>query len=112
MILTVIVIVLVLAAGLFVTLFLVERGAVASTNSEVSNTETQVSDQKKQLSDVKSEVDDLEQQGQDLQSTHDKLQTCADSAKAALQAGQTGTDAELSAAVQDMIDKCDRETTG
>jgi peptidoglycan hydrolase CwlO-like protein len=105
-ILAVVVVVLALAAALFVTLFLVERGAVADTNSQVSNTEQQISDQKKQLKDAKAEVDDLVQQGQDLQSKHDKLQACVDSTKKALQAGQTGTDQELTDAVSQMIEDC------
>src|SRR6266496_4226188 len=107
-ILSVVVVVLVIAAGLFVTLFLVEKGAVNDANNNVSVTEQQIADQKKQLSDAKSEVDDLDQQGKDLQSTHDQLQTCADSAKAAIQAGQTGTDEELQDAVDQMLTDCQR----
>lgn len=107
-VLAILVTVLVLAAGLFVALFLIEKGAVADTNSQVSSTEQQITDQKKKLSDTKTEVDDLEAKGQELQSDHDKLQACADSAKKALQAGQTGTEQELSDAVDQMLTDCVR----
>jgi cell division protein FtsL len=107
-VLAVLVGVLVAAAGLFVVLFLLEKGAVADTRNETAVTEQQISDQRDKLADAKAEVDDLEQQGQELQSTHDKLQTCYDSAKKALQTGQTGTEQELSDAVDQMLTDCER----
>ncbi|TDV55031.1 hypothetical protein [Actinophytocola oryzae] len=108
-ILGVLVAVLVIAAGLFVTLFLVERGAVADVNDQVSVTERQIADQKDKLSDTKSAVDDLEQQGQDLKSTNDYLKTCADSSKKAIKAAQTGTEQELSDAIDQMLLDCVRQ---
>lgn len=107
-VLSTLVVVFTLAAGLFLFLFLSERGAVADTNSEVTNTEQQLKDQKGKLSDTKSEAADLEQKGQDLQDTHDKYQACSDAAKAAL-AAAGGSEAELKAAVDKMVDTCPEE---
>jgi cell division protein FtsL len=107
-VLSVLVAVLVAAAGLFIFLFLAERGAVADTNSEVSTVEQQITDQKGKLSDTKSAVDDLEQKGTDLQSTHDKLQACSDAAKNTVKAVRTGTDQELTDAIDKMLTDCVR----
>jgi peptidoglycan hydrolase CwlO-like protein len=111
-VLSVLVAVLVAAAGLFIFLFLAERGAVADANTEVSTVEQQIKDQKGKLSDAESAVDDLEQQGTDLQSTHDKLQACADASKKSITAAQTGTDQELSDAIDKMLIDCVRSEGG
>lgn len=100
--------VLVIAAGLFLTLFLIERGAVGEAKDQVSTTEREISGAKDKLADTKSSVDDLEAKGQELQSNNDKLQACADSAKKALTAAQANDDTALSAAINEMLDNCVR----
>lgn len=107
-VLSVLVAVLVAAAGLFIFLFLAERGAVADANTEVSTVEQQITDKKGELSDAKSAADDFEQQATDLQGAHDKLQACADASKASIQAARTGTDEDLSAAIDKMLVDCVR----
>jgi uncharacterized protein HemX len=108
-VLVVVVVVLVLAAGLFVTLFVMEKGAVSDANAELSSTEQQLKAQNDNLSDTKSEADDLESQGKDLQATHDYMQKCADSSKASIQAAQSGTDQQLSDAIDQMLLDCVRQ---
>jgi septal ring factor EnvC (AmiA/AmiB activator) len=100
--------VLVVAAGLFLALFLVERGAVGEANDQISSTEREIAGQQDKLADAKSSVDDLEAKGQELQTNNDKLQACADSAKKALQAAKSNNDTELTAAIDEMLDKCVR----
>jgi predicted nucleic acid-binding Zn-ribbon protein len=100
--------VLVIAAGLFLTLFLIERGAVGEAKDQVSSTEREISGAKDKLADTKSSVDDLEAKGQELQGNNDKLQACADSAKKALTAAQANDDTALSAAISEMLDNCKR----
>jgi septal ring factor EnvC (AmiA/AmiB activator) len=100
--------VLVIAAGLFVALFLIERGAVSEANDQISSTEREIAGQQDKLGDAKSSVDDLEAKGQELQTNNDKLQACADSAKKALRAAQADNDTDLTAAINEMLTNCVR----
>lgn len=100
--------VLVIAAGLFLTLFLIEREAVGEAKDQISTTERQISGEQDKLADTKSSVDDLEAKGQELQTNNDKLQACADSAIKALKAAQANNDTDLSAAINEMLDNCVR----
>lgn len=100
--------VLVAAVGLFLTLFLLERGAVSDARSQVSTAEREIADDKKQLADTRSAVDGLEEQGQDLQSTNETLQACADASKKTIQVAGTGSDADLQAAIDEMLIACVR----
>jgi peptidoglycan hydrolase CwlO-like protein len=104
--------VLVIAAGLFLTLFFIERGAVGEANDQISTTEREISGEQGKLADTKSSVDDLAAKGQDLQATNDKLQACVDSSKKALAAARASNDAELQAAFAEMRTNCVREGGG
>jgi cell division protein FtsB len=98
--------VLVIATGVFVFLFLGEKGGIADTNTEVSSVEQQIKDEKKKLTDARAEVGTLEEEGADLQSTNDELQACSDAAKAAIQAVDADSPTAQDA-INDMLDKCD-----
>jgi peptidoglycan hydrolase CwlO-like protein len=104
--------VLVIAAGLFLTLFLIERGAVGEANDQISTTEREISGEQDKLTDAKSSVDDLETKGQELQATNDKYQACVDSSKKALAAARASNDAELQTAFAEMKANCVREGGG
>jgi septal ring factor EnvC (AmiA/AmiB activator) len=109
----VLVAVLVAAVGVFLTLFLMERGAVSDAEGQVSVTEKQIADEKDQLADTKSTADELAQQGQDLQTTNEQLQGCADASKKTIQVASTnGSDADLNAAIDEMLIACVRQGEG
>lgn len=111
-VLAVLVAVLVIAAGLFLFLFLNERGATNEARDQVSATERQITGERDRLADTKSTVDQLEQEGQTLQSTNDKYQKCAAASKKAIQAVQANDDAALDAAIDEMLVECSREGDG
>lgn len=111
-VLTALVAVLVVAAGLFLTLFLVERGAVREANDQITVTERDISAERDKLGDANSTVDDLEAKGKDLQTKNDKYQSCVDSSVKALKAAQANNDPELDKAIDEMIDFCARDGGG
>lgn len=100
--------VLVAATGLFVALFLVERAAAAEAGEQVTVTEREMADARERLADSKSTVDDLEEERQGLESANDALRVCADPAKTSIEAATTGSDAELSSAISQMLLHCGR----
>lgn len=104
--------VLVAAVGVFLTLFLLERGAISETQGQVTSTEQQIAGEKDKLADARSALDDAEQRGKDLQTTNDQMQGCADASKKTIQAASTGTDADLEAAIDEMLIACVRQGEG
>jgi hypothetical protein len=111
-VLGVLVAVLVAAVGVFLTLFLIERGAVSDAQGQVTVTERQIAGEKDTLSDTRASVSDLQQQGKDLQTTNDQMQACADASKKTIQVAANGTDADLNAAIDEMLIACVRQGEG
>lgn len=100
--------VLVAAAGVFVTLFLLERSAAAEIGGEVTVTERELTDARERLANEKSTVDELADEEQDLVDAKEELAACADPTRKALQAAGSGTDQELSDALEQMLLHCGR----
>src|SRR5690348_1889343 len=89
--------VLVAAAGVFGTLFVLERSAAQEVHGQVTVTERELAGARDRLGTVKSTVDELADDADDLTDTNDALHACADPTKTAL-----GTTDD--AALEDAID--------
>jgi hypothetical protein len=108
-VLAVLVTVLVAAAGLFLTLFLMEKSETGKVSDQLSVTEREIVGEQDRLADTRSTVDDLEAKGEDLQATNDYLQKCADASKETIRVAGAGSDEELQAAIDQMLIDCVRQ---
>jgi cell division protein FtsB len=100
--------VLVIAAGLFLTLFLIERGAAGKAQNEVTSIEEQIAGEREKLAEAKSTVEELQEEGEQLQGTNEYLKTCDASSRKTLALAGTNNDAEFSAAFDQMVIDCAR----
>ena len=100
--------VLVIAAGAFVTLFLVERAAADEVGGQVTVTERELSGVQDRLGTLESTVDELRDEEQVLLDDIDALRACADPTKASIDAVRAGDDQGLSDAIDQMLLHCGR----
>lgn len=100
--------VLVAAAALFVTLFLVERAGIARLDDDLAGIERKLDDANARLATGQSTVDVLDQKQVELGNAIAELRSCADPSKAAVVAANTGDDAGLDAAIRHVLRNCGR----
>jgi hypothetical protein len=100
--------VLVAATGLFVTLFVLERTAAGAAGERVAVAERELADARDRLAANRSTMDELAAERQGLESANDALRVCADPARSSIEAATTGTDEDLSSAIQRMLALCGR----
>jgi len=97
--------VLVAAAGVFGTLFVLERSAAEDVRGQVTVTERELAGVHDRLGSVKSTVDELADEERDLTDTNDALHACADPTRTAL---TTVDEAAMEAAIDQMLLHCGR----
>ncbi len=96
--------VLLIATGLFTTLFVVENGHHRDVVEQIAVKEKQAGESSGELDSVKSSLQSAEQSKSDLESQNSKLTMCVDAAKEWLN-GTQGTP-EYQAALDRMFDHC------
>lgn len=100
--------VLVAAAGVFGTLFFLERSATDEVGGQVAVTERELAAARDRLGTEKSTVDELDTDEQDLVAANESLHACADPTKASIEAVRAGDDQGLSDAIDQMFLHCGR----
>ena len=97
--------VLIAAAGVFGTLFVLERSAAEDVRGQVTVTERELAGVRDRLGSVKSTVDELADEERDLIDANDALHACADPTRTAL---TTVDKAAMEAAIDQMLLHCGR----
>ncbi|OLF19386.1 hypothetical protein [Actinophytocola xanthii] len=100
--------VLAAAAGLFVTLVVTERADTAEVNERTAGVERELDAERDRIATNESDVDALDAERSALESTKLELTACADPAKASVVAAESGDDAGLDTAIQQMLVHCGR----
>ena len=100
--------VLVVAAGAFATLYLVERSSADEVGGQVTVTERELSGVRDRLGTSRSTVDELRDAEQVLLDDIDALRACADPTKASIEAVRAGDDQRLSDSIDQMLLHCGR----
>jgi len=106
--LAVVVGVLAAAAGLFVALYLMERGDSGRLSTDITGVERELADARDRLDSVQSSVDDLDAERTGLEDELAELRECANPSKDSVVAANTGDDPGLDAAIEKMLTNCGR----
>jgi flagellar basal body-associated protein FliL len=94
-------------AGVFAGLYVAANSDHDKASSVLDDRKAELADVKKNVSAAEGDKSDAEQHNSDLDSQNSALQPCVDATKHFIwDLPSTASDAEVSAAIQDMRDKC------
>jgi len=106
--LSVVVGLLVAVTGVFVVLYLTKHGDSVRAAGEVARTERAIDERQDRLAGIESTVEELDSEHGRLESDNRKLHACADPARDAVAAARAGDRAAIEAALDDIVQNCER----